>query len=62
MGPLIKSTSTGDGLPGYLPRVLHHCQRCNRETPHEIHALSGDNVVVCILCVEQTLNYELDRD
>jgi hypothetical protein len=62
MGTLVQSTPTGEGLAGHLPRVLRRCQHCKRETPHEIHAVSGDNVVVCILCIERALNYELDRD
>jgi hypothetical protein len=41
-----------------LPRVLRHCQRCNGTTSHEIRG----GIVVCRVCVECALNYDLDRD
>ena len=44
------------------PRVLRLCQRCQRETPHEIHTASGVSVTICMPCLERALNYEMERD
>ena len=42
-----------------LPRILRYCKRCQEETPHQI---DNGGLVVCLICVERALNYELDRD
>lgn len=51
-------TSLGE-TPASLPRILRHCKRCQEVTPHQIHT---DGLVICLLCVERALNYELERD
>ena len=59
MGASLQTASEGSTAAiGRLPRVLLHCQRCNGTTSHEIQ----DGIVVCRVCVERALNYDLDRD
>lgn len=48
-----------DKTPANLPRILRHCKRCQEVTPHEVH---DGELLLCLLCVERALNYELDRD
>jgi hypothetical protein len=48
-----------EGTPASLPRILRHCRRCQEMTTHEVH---DNSLVVCLLCVERALNYELERD
>jgi hypothetical protein len=45
--------------PASLPRILRHCKQCHEVTPHAVH---DGSLIVCLLCVERALNYELDRD
>jgi hypothetical protein len=54
----LQSASEDSSANGCLPRVLLPCQRCNGTTSHEIQG----GIVVCRVCVERALNYDLDRD
>jgi len=45
-----------------FPRTLGYCPRCERETPHEIHATDGMSISLCVCCLERAVLYEMDRD
>jgi NMD protein affecting ribosome stability and mRNA decay len=56
------ASQPGQAATTEYPRILRHCRRCERETPHEIRTADGMSITVCVRCVERALWYELDRD
>ena len=49
-------------VPEQLPRTMKHCGTCRKETPHQIRIGSGVTALICIVCLQRALAYELDRD
>lgn len=58
----MSTTSPQSQAATAFPRILRYCRYCERETPHEIHAVDGMSITVCARCVEHALFYELERD
>jgi hypothetical protein len=50
----VPNSVSPDGLSG----ILHYCESCKRQTPHEILNVVG----VCLVCHDAALLQELDRD
>lgn len=45
-----------------LPQTLRYCKACGRETAHEVRTGAGVIARICVVCIERSLRYELDRD
>ena len=45
-----------------LPRIMKFCNRCHRETPHQINRGEGVSAVICVPCWHRAVAYELERD
>jgi hypothetical protein len=45
-----------------VPQTLRYCKACGRETAHEIRSGAGVIARICVVCMNRSLHYELDRD